>query len=102
MMPAVLSLTPIQGELSPLPVNSPARTTPSSIGFGTLLEKGLGEVEARVARADNLVMAYARGETIPVHQVTLALEQARVAVELAVQVRTRLVETYRDFMSMQL
>lgn len=71
-------------------------------GFGAILEKGLADVEAKVGQADKLVQAYARGDTIPVHQVTLALEQARVAVELAVQVRTRLVETYREFMSMQL
>jgi len=37
-----------------------------------------------------------------VHQVTLALEQARLSVELAMQVRQRLVESYRELMNMQL
>jgi flagellar hook-basal body complex protein FliE len=71
-------------------------------GFGDLLMNGLREVDRKVAGADALVQAFAQGEAIPVHQVTIALEQARIAVELAVQVRSRLVESYRDLMNMQL
>jgi Flagellar hook-basal body protein len=77
-------------------------TAKGGSGFGDLLSRGINDAESRVSRADQLLQAYARGDTVPIHQVTLALEQARVAVELAAQVRTRLVETYRDFMSMQL
>jgi flagellar hook-basal body complex protein FliE len=36
------------------------------------------------------------------HEVSLALEQARLSVEIAAEVRTRLLESYRDFMTMQL
>ena len=71
-------------------------------GFSALLAEGLQDVDRKVVHADAMIQAFAQGETIPVHQVTLALEEARLAVELAVQVRTRLVETYRDFMNMQL
>lgn len=71
-------------------------------GFADLLVQGLNAADTKVAHADALLSAFAAGDAVPVHQVTLALEQARLSVELAVQVRTRLLEAYRDFMSMQL
>lgn len=74
----------------------------ASESFAGLLSRGVAEVEARVDRADQLVRNFVVDASIPVHEVTIALEQARVAVELAVQVRTRLVEGYRDIMNMQL
>ena len=49
-----------------------------------------------------MVRRFALGDAIPVHQVTYALEEARMSVELALQVRSRLVEAYRDLMNMQL
>jgi flagellar hook-basal body complex protein FliE len=39
---------------------------------------------------------------VPLHQVTYALEEARLSVELAMQVRTRLVESYRELMNMSI
>ena len=83
---------------------APREAAPSSASesFGELIVRGAAEVEARVDRADRLVRAFVVDGSIPVHQVTIALEEARIAVELALQVRARLVEAYRDIMNMQL
>jgi flagellar hook-basal body complex protein FliE len=70
--------------------------------FESLLTGGFAAADAKIARADMLVRQFAVDETVPVHQVTIALEEARMAVELAMQVRTRLVEGYRELMNMQL
>lgn len=59
-------------------------------------------LDQRIATANDLVRQFAVDDSVPVHQVTLALEEARLAVELAMQVRTRMVETYREFITMQL
>lgn len=72
-----------------------------NLSFTQLLTSGLQGVDTKVAKADAMVQAYAEGQSIPVHQVTLALEEARIAVELATQIRGRLIETYREFMTMQ-
>lgn len=80
-------------------------TTPvqtSRIGFGEMLMSGLRGVDAKLETAEQLVQRFAVDDSIPVHQVTIALEQARLSVELAMQVRTRLVEGYRELMNMQL
>lgn len=75
---------------------------PASGSFASLLAQGLHAVQAKVEHADALVKAFALDDTIPVHQVTYALEEAKLSVELAMQVRTRLLEGYRELMNMQL
>ncbi|MEQ1540703.1 MAG: flagellar hook-basal body complex protein FliE [Novosphingobium sp.] len=104
-----MALFPISaiGPASAMPVAPPApmRGTAQALGgatFAELLNAGLDGVDAKVARADALMKAFALGDPVPVHQVTIALEEARIAVELAVQVRERLTETYRSFMNMQI
>ncbi|MBC7768224.1 MAG: flagellar hook-basal body complex protein FliE [Phycisphaerales bacterium] len=70
--------------------------------FAGMLSRATAAVEARVAHADEMVRAFVVDDSIPVHEVTIALEEARIAVELALQVRTRVVESYREIMNMQL
>lgn len=74
----------------------------ATLPFGQMLGEGLKQVEQKVAEANNAVRAFALDDSVPIHQVTIALEEARIAVELALQVRTRLVEAYREIMNTQL
>lgn len=82
------------------PPAQPAK--PAEADFGSLLGQGLNHVENKLTEADRLVRAFALDESVPIHQVTIALEEARIAVELAMQVRTHLVEAYREIMNTQL
>lgn len=70
--------------------------------FGRMLMAGLQGVEAKLNAADSLVQRFAVDDSVPVHQVTMALEEARLSVELAMQVRSRLIEGFRELMNMPL
>ncbi|MET0247977.1 MAG: flagellar hook-basal body complex protein FliE [Sphingomonas sp.] len=70
--------------------------------FGDILMSGLRGVDEKVATADKLVARFAVDDSVPVHQVTIALAEAKLSVDLAMQVRSRLVEGYRELMNMQL
>jgi flagellar hook-basal body complex protein FliE len=70
--------------------------------FASLLTDGLADVEAKVAQADSLSRAFVLDDSVPVHQVTYALEQARMSLELMLQVRSRVIESYQQLMTMQL
>lgn len=74
----------------------------SGASFSQMLMQGIETVNQRVANADSMVRAFAVDDNIPLHQVTFALEQARLSVELMMQVRARLVESYQRMMEMQL
>lgn len=80
-------------------ITADASNVPS---FDAILSGSLSSVNEKVATAEDMVRQFAVDDSIPVHQVTLALEEARLSVELAMQVRARVVETYREFMNMQL
>lgn len=95
---APVGASPLQSLAS---LANPASTTQSP-GFASLLAQGIKEMETKVANADELVQRFAVDDSVPVHQVTFALEEARLSVELAMQVRSRLIEAYRDLMNMQL
>lgn len=72
------------------------------IDFSRILSEATQALEARVEHADSMVRRFVLDDTVPLHEVTIAIEEARIAVELALQVRTRVVETYRDIANMQL
>lgn len=76
--------------------------TGDGVRFGDLIARGLDQMETKVDNANDLVRRFVTDDSIPVHEVTIALEEARVAVELALQVRTRMLEAYREIMQMQL
>lgn len=71
------------------------------VSFQQLLSAGLDATNAKIAEADRLVAAFAVDNDIPAHQVTFALEEARLSLEMMIQVRNRLVEGYQQIMNMQ-
>ena len=79
---------------APMPAAGPS--------FGQVLMQGLENVDRRVANADAMVRAFTLNGDVPIHQVTFALEEARLSVELMMQFRARLVESYQRMMEMQL
>jgi flagellar hook-basal body complex protein FliE len=82
---------------------SASETVPvKHLDFGDLMQAGVADMQSKVDYANQMVRSYALNDEVPIHQVTIALEEARVAVELGLQVRSRLVEAYRDIMNMQL
>lgn len=81
---------------------NPAATPASGADFGDVLMAGIRNLDRKVGTADGLVRQFAVDDSVPVHQVTIALAEARLSVELAMQVRDRLVESYRELMNMPL
>lgn len=97
---SVLATAPQLNTLGPVPVAA-AQPAPTA-SFGDILSAGMQGVENKLATADDLVRKFTLDPNVPIHQVTYALEQARLSVELAMQVRGRLLDGYRELMNMQL
>ncbi|MEQ1809120.1 MAG: flagellar hook-basal body complex protein FliE [Terricaulis sp.] len=85
---------------APTPAQTPE--APSSLSFGDIITRGIANVETRIDNANRLVRAFALDDSVPLHEVTIALEEARLAVELTSTIRARLVESYREIMNTQL
>jgi flagellar hook-basal body complex protein FliE len=80
------------------PAPAPARGT----SFSQMLLGGIDHVNQQLTEADAKVAAFALDDTIPPHQVILAIDEARHSLELMLQVRSRLVEGFQEIMRMQL
>ncbi|OXI16164.1 flagellar hook-basal body complex protein FliE [Burkholderia sp. AU15512] len=73
---------------------------PSS--FADWLVTGATRVDQTARFADDAVTRFALDGAVPPHQVMIALEEARMSLQLALQVRSRIVEGYQELMRMQL
>lgn len=69
--------------------------------FGPWLARSLGRVNQDLVHADQAVQGLAAGETENLHQVMIALEEARLSLQLVAQVRNRLLEAYQEVLRMQ-
>lgn len=99
---AVAGLSPSETLQDALSVLPPAQSAAPEKSFAVMLSEGLESVSDKLTHANDMVRDFAVDESIPIHQVTIALEEARMSVELATQVRQRLIEGYREIMNMQL
>jgi flagellar hook-basal body complex protein FliE len=88
-------------------IQSPSLTeqTPAARGgaaFVDWFDKELTQANQMIESANAQVQRFAAGEDVPVHQVMLALEEARLAFQVMAQVRNRLLESYQEVLRMQI
>src|SRR5258708_6115157 len=69
--------------------------------FGPWLTQALGRVNSDLVQADAGLQQLATGQVENLHQVMISLEEARLGLQLVVQVRNRLLEAYQEILRMQ-
>lgn len=69
--------------------------------FATLKEK-LDEVNDKQINVENINEQFVKGEGPDIHEVMLAGAEAKMSLELAVQVRNKIAEAYQELNRMQL
>lgn len=100
---AMQAIAPIEG-LSAAFTAAPASMAPAggaAADFGAWLENHIGEANDKMVHADRLVQKLALGEADNLHQVMMALDEAKFSFNLLMQVRNRLLDAYQDVMRMQ-
>jgi flagellar hook-basal body complex protein FliE len=75
---------------------------PSMADFGSILKAGSAGLTEQTDRASELLMAYAAGENVATHELVMAMEQAKLSLQLAVEVRNRLVDAYQELTRLQI
>lgn len=69
-------------------------------GFAAIIKDELQKVNDLQVEADNNITGYIDGEK-SIHEVVLATEEASMSLELAIQIRNKLVDAYKEFNNMQ-
>lgn len=80
-------------------VSSASQDTAAS--FAETLQQAFDKINEMQQRSAELARQFAAGETDDLVQVVTAAEEASVALQLAVQVRNKVIEAYQEIMRMQ-
>lgn len=72
------------------------------LSFISELRKKLDEVNEDQLQAEAVTEAFIKGEDVDIHEVMLINEEAKLSLQMAVQVRNKLVEAYQELNRMQL
>lgn len=70
--------------------------------FVHMLKNKLDQVNEKQIKAEETTSSFLKGEETDIHTVMLDSEEAKLSVELAVQVRNKLIEAYQELNRMQL
>lgn len=69
--------------------------------FKDVLEDALHQVDELQQNADDIVLDFSEGKVEDIHDVMVALEKADVGLKMAVEVRNRLIDGYREIMNLR-
>lgn len=79
-----------------------ADSVSNTSSLGNMFMSGISAVENQSAVAADALANYAVGNEVPAHELMIAMEQARMSVQLTVEIRNRLVEAYQELSRMQI
>lgn len=80
--------------------SSPVQMFMNSIENG--ISNGLNDVNEKKLYSDELQEAFARGEDVSVHDLMIAAEKSTLSMQLAMQIRNRMISAYNDVKNMSL
>lgn len=73
-----------------------------SSSFKNIINQEIEKLNNQQIKADQLTQGFISGQVEDLHTVLIATEEARLSLELAVQVRNKVVEAYKEINNMQL
>jgi len=84
------------------PLQSTNESLQGAGSFGAMVTQGLQQVNEQLLATQGDLQALAVGDVQNLHQVMVRMEESRIAFQLMMQVRNRLLEAYQDVMKMQI
>jgi len=73
-----------------------------SVDFLDVLNDAVKKLDDLQKEADALTLQYLAGEIDRIHEVVIAAERASLALQLAVQIRNKVIEAYQEISRMQI
>jgi len=73
---------------------------PGGISFSQYLGQAIQNVDSMQKEADQMALKVVTGEINEIHQATIAAEKASLSLQLALQIRSKVLEAYQGIMRM--
>jgi flagellar hook-basal body complex protein FliE len=95
---AIEAVSALQAPAAQITQDAPSAAAP---GFANWVTHEVNNLNAQLVTAEQGIQKLATGNAANLHEVMLQLEQARLAMQVASQVRSKVLEAYQDVMRMQ-
>ncbi|BBB93190.1 MAG TPA: flagellar hook-basal body complex protein FliE [Methylomusa anaerophila] len=95
-----LALQPVTGRIAP-EINTAVSTEKPEKPFTQFLSEALSEVNNLQQQSRQASLNLALGKIQDISEVTIAAEKASVALQLTMQVRSKIIDAYQEVMRMQ-
>ncbi|ADL51457.1 flagellar hook-basal body complex protein FliE [Clostridium cellulovorans] len=82
--------------------NTNNKSNDDTVDFLSVLEDKLGDVNSKQVDAYNVQQSFIAGDETDIHKVMISMEEAKISLDLAVQVRNKLLEAYQEISRIQL
>jgi flagellar hook-basal body complex protein FliE len=97
-----IALTPPSGPSAGLPAPPRPSAESAGVNFGDLLQSSLDRVGQLQSEANRAVEDLTLGGQTDLHSTLIAVEKAGIALELALQIRNKLLNAYETLMRQQI
>lgn len=74
----------------------------SGNSFKNVLMDSLDKLNEKQVEADNITNEFVSGGDVEVHEMMLSMEEAKMSLQLAIQVRNKVVDAVKELTNMQL
>lgn len=98
-MTAITAISPFS-ELSSID-RSMSAGAPSK-DFSALLTDGISRLNDATTSASEMLASFSVGNNVAPHDLVIAMEQAKLSMQLAVEIRNRLVDAYQEITRLQI
>ncbi|OQX84926.1 MAG: flagellar hook-basal body complex protein FliE [Candidatus Latescibacteria bacterium 4484_7] len=75
---------------------------PPKTGFGEMLKKMVSDVDNLSKTSQVMTQSAINGAPVEAHDVMISVEETRLAFDLMLEVRNKLIEAYRELMQMRM
>jgi len=100
-----MSIAPIGLSYIPIPevppIGQAERAEQGSASFGEMLNNAIKDVNDAKVKADNLTLGFLTGEVKDFHTVAIALQESSITMQMAIEVRNKVLEAYQEIARMQ-
>lgn len=79
-----------------------AKTAEPGASFSSMVDKAVNGVNQQQLDAEAMSADLIAGKTDNVHEVTLAMQRAKISFELMTEIRNKLMDTYREVSRIQM
>jgi flagellar hook-basal body complex protein FliE len=99
---AIQSVSSVPESLQITSLDNVEKMPPTKTSFASMIGEGVNNVNTNLQTAEASMSAFALDGNMPTHELMLTMEKAKFSLQVAVEVRNRLVEAYSEITRMQI